>query len=280
MPLVLPLVAILLGTALLLLQGSLSEELLLLVASTLFFAVVFSRLRSVISGWVASQADELYALFGSLLELRLLRLAALVGLGRRLGSLAPALDRFLLVLAPLFALPPPPTPLPPLGFLARELVAAPAALDRLGRQRRLRLLANGLGGFSLLLADRFGLIQPLEEMYREFSALLAVWCVAAALALALFGLSFLLVPRRQDSEKVSAYECGFDPFEDSRGRFDVRFYLVAILFIVFDLEVSFLFPWSLVVGGVDLFGYGALLLFLVILTLGFLYEWVRGALDW
>jgi len=117
-------------------------------------------------------------------------------------------------------------------------------------------------------------------MHREFSALLAVWFIAALLSLVLFGLSFLLVPRRQDSEKVSAYECGFDPFEDARGRFDVRFYLVAILFIVFDLEVSFLFPWSQVIGGVDLFGYGALLLFLLILTLGFLYEWFRGALDW
>lgn len=117
-------------------------------------------------------------------------------------------------------------------------------------------------------------------MYREFSALLAVWLPALALALVLFGVSFILVPRRLDSEKLSAYECGFDPFEDARGRFDVRFYLVAILFIVFDLEVSFLFPWSLVVGGVDLFGYVTLLLFLLVLTLGFLYEWFRGALDW
>jgi NADH:ubiquinone oxidoreductase subunit C/NADH:ubiquinone oxidoreductase subunit 3 (subunit A) len=117
-------------------------------------------------------------------------------------------------------------------------------------------------------------------MYREFSALLAVWFPALALALVLFGVSFILVPRRLDSEKLSAYECGFDPFEDARGRFDVRFYLVAILFIVFDLEVSFLFPWSLVVGGVDLFGYVTLLLFLLVLTLGFLYEWFRGALDW
>jgi NADH:ubiquinone oxidoreductase subunit 3 (subunit A) len=117
-------------------------------------------------------------------------------------------------------------------------------------------------------------------MHREFSALLAVWFLALTLGLVLFGASFLLVPRRQDSEKLSAYECGFDPFEDTRGRFDVRFYLVAILFIVFDLEVSFLFPWSLVVGGVDLFGYGTLLVFLLVLTLGFLYEWFRGALDW
>jgi hypothetical protein len=155
MPLVLPLAAVFLGTALLLLRGSLSEELLLLVASTLFFAVVFSRLRSLVSVWVAAQADELYGLFGSLLELRLLRLAALLGLGRRLGSLVLALDRLLLVLAPLFAFPLPRTPLAPLGSLVRELFAAPAALDRLGRQRRLRLLAAGLGGFSTTLAERF-----------------------------------------------------------------------------------------------------------------------------
>jgi NADH:ubiquinone oxidoreductase subunit 3 (subunit A) len=117
-------------------------------------------------------------------------------------------------------------------------------------------------------------------MYREFSALLAVWGVALLLALVLYAVSYLLVPKQYDLEKVSAYECGFDPFEDARGRFDVRFYLVAILFIVFDLEVSFLFPWSQVVGGIDLFGFSALLLFLFVLTVGFLYEWRKGALDW
>ncbi|HCJ62611.1 MAG TPA: NADH-quinone oxidoreductase subunit A, partial [Alphaproteobacteria bacterium] len=81
-------------------------------------------------------------------------------------------------------------------------------------------------------------------------------------------------------EKLSAYECGFDAFDDSRRQFDVRFYLVAILFIIFDLEVAFLFPWAVALGGIGLFGFWSMMLFLEVLTVGFIYEWKKGALEW
>jgi NADH-quinone oxidoreductase subunit A len=100
------------------------------------------------------------------------------------------------------------------------------------------------------------------------------------LASILFLVLYLLIFRQVDFEKVSAYECGFNPFEDAYGRFDVRFYLVAILFLIFDLEVAFIFPWSANVGISQLYGLLTFLLFLFILTLGFCYEWARGALDW
>lgn len=157
MPLLFPLAAILLGTALLLLRGSLSEELLLAIASTLFFGAVFGRLRPSVARWLASQADELRGLLGSLLELRLLRLGALLGLGRRLLALVGALDRLLPALAPLFVRPFPPSPLLPLAPLVRELVTASASLDRATRLGRLRLLAALLAGFAALARDRFAL---------------------------------------------------------------------------------------------------------------------------
>ena len=91
---------------------------------------------------------------------------------------------------------------------------------------------------------------------------------------------FLLAPRKPYSEKLSPYECGFEAFEDSRMRFDVRYYLVAILFIIFDLEIAFLFPWAVVLGEIGMFGYLAMMLFLGILVVGFIYEWKKGALEW
>jgi NADH-quinone oxidoreductase subunit A len=91
---------------------------------------------------------------------------------------------------------------------------------------------------------------------------------------------FLLGPRRPDSEKNSPYECGFEAFEDTRMRFDVRYYLVAILFIIFDLEIAFLFPWAVVLDEIGMFGYLAMMLFLGILVIGFIYEWKKGALEW
>lgn len=100
------------------------------------------------------------------------------------------------------------------------------------------------------------------------------------LTLIIFLLSYLLVPRVYDREKISVYECGFDPFGDTRGRFDVRFYLVAILFIVFDLEITYLFPWILSFQYIDFFGFFNMIVFLIVLTLGFIYEWNKGALDW
>jgi NADH-quinone oxidoreductase subunit A len=90
----------------------------------------------------------------------------------------------------------------------------------------------------------------------------------------------LVARQKPDTEKLSAYECGFSAFEDSRSRFDVRFYLVAILFIIFDLEVAFLFPWAVSLGNVGVFGFWSMMFFLFILTVGFIYEWKKGALEW
>ena len=91
---------------------------------------------------------------------------------------------------------------------------------------------------------------------------------------------FYLSPKNPDPEKLSAYECGFEPFEDSRMEFDVRFYLVAILFIIFDLEIAFLFPWAISLGNIGILGFTSMMIFLFILTIGFIYEWKKGALDW
>ena len=104
--------------------------------------------------------------------------------------------------------------------------------------------------------------------------------LATVLAIVMAGIPLLVAPSRPDSEKLSAYECGFEAFDDSRGRFDVRFYLVAILFIIFDLEVAFLFPWAVSLRDVGLFGFWSMMIFLTILTVGFLYEWKKGALEW
>ena len=114
----------------------------------------------------------------------------------------------------------------------------------------------------------------------EYLAIFIYFLIATVLAIILLGVSFVLSTRRPDPEKISAYECGFDPFDDARGRFDVQFYLVAILFIIFDLEVTFLFPWALVLNKVGLFGFWSMMVFLLILTIGFVYEWRKGALDW
>ncbi|MEZ5932387.1 MAG: NADH-quinone oxidoreductase subunit A [Alphaproteobacteria bacterium] len=104
------------------------------------------------------------------------------------------------------------------------------------------------------------------------------------IALALGGIiliaTYILARQRPDTEKLSPYECGFEPFEDARGRFDVRFYLVAILFIIFDLEVAFLFPWAVSLGNIGLFGFWSMMVFLGVLTIGFIYEWKKGALEW
>jgi NADH:ubiquinone oxidoreductase subunit 3 (subunit A) len=114
----------------------------------------------------------------------------------------------------------------------------------------------------------------------EYLAIFVYFLIATGLAIVLLGVSFLASTRRPDPEKISAYECGFDPFDDARSRFDVQFYLVAILFIIFDLEVTFLFPWALVLNRVSLFGFWSMMVFLLILTIGFVYEWRKGALDW
>ncbi|MGZ5214596.1 MAG: NADH-quinone oxidoreductase subunit A, partial [Actinomycetota bacterium] len=92
--------------------------------------------------------------------------------------------------------------------------------------------------------------------------------------------SYIIAPQRPDADKIAAYECGFDAFEDARVQFDVRYYLVAILFIIFDLEVAFLFPWAISLADIGMFGFWSMMLFLAILTVGFIYEWRKGALEW
>jgi NADH-quinone oxidoreductase subunit A len=104
--------------------------------------------------------------------------------------------------------------------------------------------------------------------------------VGIAVGVALIGIGKLLAPDRPDDEKLSPYECGFEAFEDARMKFNVRYYLVAILFILFDLEIAFLFPWAAVLRDLGTFGLWAMILFLAILVVGFIYEWKKGALEW
>ena len=117
-------------------------------------------------------------------------------------------------------------------------------------------------------------------MLAHYLPVLIFLVVAAALGVVLIVLGFLLGPRRPNAEKLSSYECGFEAFEDSRMKFDVRYYLVAILFILFDLEIAFLFPWAVSLNTVGHFGIAAMLLFVGILVVGFVYEWKKGALEW
>ena len=117
------------------------------------------------------------------------------------------------------------------------------------------------------------------NLQKYFPVLLFI-IVATAIGFALLGAGRLLGPHRPYDEKLSQYECGFEAFSDSRMKFDVRYYLVAILFIMFDLEIAFLFPWAMANGTVGLVGFWTVLVFLAILTVGFIYEWKKGALDW
>jgi NADH-quinone oxidoreductase subunit A len=120
----------------------------------------------------------------------------------------------------------------------------------------------------------------MEAYLAEYLPILIFLGIAIGLAAIIIVASLVVAPQRPDSEKLSPYECGFEPFEDSRGRFDVRFYLVAILFIIFDLEVAFLFPWAVSLSNIGLFGFWSMIVFLAVLTVGFVYEWRKGALEW
>ena len=104
--------------------------------------------------------------------------------------------------------------------------------------------------------------------------------IAFVISAAILVAPFIIAPNNPDPEKVSAYECGFEAFDDARMKFDVRFYLVSLLFIIFDLEVAFLFPWAVAFDGIGMFGFWAMMIFLAILTIGFIYEWRKGALEW
>ena len=117
-------------------------------------------------------------------------------------------------------------------------------------------------------------------MLENYFPILLFILVGLAVGVGAMAAGGLLAPHRPDSEKLSPYECGFEAFEDARMKFDVRYYLVAILFILFDLEIAFLFPWAIVLDEIGLFGFVAMMIFLAILTVGFIYEWKKGALEW
>ena len=118
------------------------------------------------------------------------------------------------------------------------------------------------------------------DFLNNYLTIIIFLAIALILSLGFLVLNFAFSPKNPDPEKLSAYECGFEPFNDSRMEFDVRFYLVAILFIIFDLEIAFLFPWAISLGKIGIFGFVSMMIFLFILTVGFVYEWKKGALDW
>ena len=120
----------------------------------------------------------------------------------------------------------------------------------------------------------------LADFLKDYLSIIIFLFVALTLSIIFIVLNFLFSPKNPDSEKLSAYECGFEAFGDSRMEFDVRFYLVAILFIIFDLEIAFLFPWAISLGNIGSLGFWSMMIFLFILTVGFVYEWKKGALDW
>ncbi len=120
----------------------------------------------------------------------------------------------------------------------------------------------------------------LAEFLKDYFSILLFLLIALGLSIGFIVMNFLFSPKNPDPEKLSAYECGFEPFNDSRMEFDVRFYLVAILFIIFDLEIAFLFPWAISLGKIGILGFTSMMIFLFILTVGFIYEWKKGALDW
>jgi NADH-quinone oxidoreductase subunit A len=120
----------------------------------------------------------------------------------------------------------------------------------------------------------------METLLREYFPILVFLAIAGAVSTAMVVASVLVARQRPDKEKLSPYECGFDPFANARIRFDVRYYLVAILFIIFDLEVAFLFPWAVSLGDIGMFGFWSMVVFLAVLTIGFIYEWKKGALEW
>ena len=120
----------------------------------------------------------------------------------------------------------------------------------------------------------------MQELLLEYLPIILFMAIAGIIGLALMVAPMIIAPSAPDPEKLSAYECGFNAFDDARMKFDVRYYLVAILFIIFDLEVAFLFPWAVALGDIGLFGFWSMMVFLAVLTVGFIYEWRKGALEW
>ena len=120
----------------------------------------------------------------------------------------------------------------------------------------------------------------MEAVASQYFPIVVFLGIALVLAGVMVAVPFVLAPYKPDTEKLSPYECGFPAFGDARGQFDVRFYLVSILFIIFDLEVAFLFPWAVSLGTIGVFGFWSMMVFLGVLTVGFVYEWKKGALEW
>ena len=120
----------------------------------------------------------------------------------------------------------------------------------------------------------------MDELLLEYLPILIFFFIAIVLSGIFIILPMIVVEQKPDTEKLSAYECGFEAFDSARKPFDVRFYLVAILFIIFDLEVAFLFPWAISLGKIGMFGFVSMMIFLGVLTIGFIYEWKKGALEW
>ncbi|MGU3398483.1 NADH-quinone oxidoreductase subunit A [Brucellaceae bacterium D45D] len=120
----------------------------------------------------------------------------------------------------------------------------------------------------------------MNELLSSYLPIVIFLGIAMVIGVALLVAPFLVAYRQPDPEKLSAYECGFNAFDDARMKFDIRFYLVSILFIIFDLEVAFLFPWAVSFGQIGWFGFASMMVFLGVLTIGFIYEWKKGALEW
>ena len=137
-----------------------------------------------------------------------------------------------------------------------------------------------MGPDSVLEYNNKNKIMSSDQFLLNYLPILVFLALAIGLAGFMVLASWIAGMHKPDSEKLSAYECGFEAFEDTRGKFDVRFYLVSILFIIFDLEVAFLFPWAVTLGKIGLFGFWSMVVFLAVLTVGFIYEWKKGALDW
>lgn len=120
----------------------------------------------------------------------------------------------------------------------------------------------------------------MTEVAAGYLPILIFMGIALGLAFIMVVLPMIVAPNRPDAQKLSPYECGFEAFDDARSKFDIRFYLVAILFIIFDLEVAFLFPWAIVLGDIGMLGFWSMMIFLGLLAIGFAYEWKKGALEW
>ena len=120
----------------------------------------------------------------------------------------------------------------------------------------------------------------LFDFLNDYLSIIIFLGIALLLSIGFIFVNFIFSPKNPDPEKLSAYECGFEAFDNARIEFDVRFYLVAILFIIFDLEIAFLFPWAISLGNIGILGFTSMMIFLFILTIGFIYEWKKGALDW